>query len=190
LAQKAKISREVQLSDTIDFKDLQIGETFMCPYDSSQMGYTKTASNKGSYPAVWKGEKETYFKDFSERAICMRVELDENGKPILPPPYDHQPIEDWVRGNLKGKLPANWNYYGKRVSWEKAKMTIQAVPARARTTKYYDVILDEGEWPSTRAIMMICDGNVPTTEGHPGHFGGGVTFSADGKKARVAVHID
>jgi len=169
------------VSEEIRYDELAIGETFIFPYDPTEYAYRKE-SEKHSV-SLKQTQWGLFRRDVYPQGAVMRVEADAEGKALLLPPYDHIPVEEWG----KVKLPPNWSQYGKRISWKGAKLTIKGASS-TRATKTSVVVLDDGEWPSDRELMMLIDGRVPTLEGHPGHFGGGVGI--DGNKAIVTIYTD
>ena len=169
------------MSMVIRFDTLGIGETFIFPYDPNDYAYRKESEKHAV--SLKQSQWGPFRREVSPQGTVIRVEADEEGKAILPPPYDHVPVERWG----KVELPPNWSQYGKRVSWNGAKLTIKGAGS-TRSTKTSTIVLDEGEWPTKRELMMLSDNRVPTAEGHPGYFGGGVGIKDN--TATVTIYTD
>lgn len=96
--------------------------------------------------------------------------------------YEHIPATEW--GNGKNNLPTKWWDAGKRIIWKDAKLTIKTT-MNGLSTSYFDVTLDEGEWPSDEDLVTLCDGDIPPKSRH---FGG--TVNKGTEKATVSVYTD
>jgi hypothetical protein len=177
--------------------DLPKGTIFYFPYSAHTGAYIKEDGKSYRQAGFWLGGKDengdrkkypfVVKNDLNLTVECYLCEADEDGKRIIPPPYEHIPFTEWGKWNGNSPLPIDWSFYGKRIEWQGAKLTIRKTRSGGGT-HYFKVTLDGGEWCSDRALMMLCDGSTPTETGHPGHFGGGV--AKRGNEADVQVYYD